>query len=215
MLARRPSTTDSITAGTTQSPLTRNTAMNTHTSDHYRKFEEIEAAFLKHHDEIERTTGRMDTLEDRITRTMSACEKLSSQVATMDSRFTTMFEKLETLLITRISVVSTTPTNPQELRARPQEQNRDTGNTTGTQWSIDCDASTGLDSATHRSYTTTTSSIQIRSPEKKKPRSTPDKYGNDDMTDTDNELIAVTQNETDQTGVQYTISRPSDEGTHE
>ena len=53
----------------------------------------------------------MDTLEDRITRTMSACEKLSSQVATMDSRFTSMFEKLETLLITRIP--ETPPPNSQ------------------------------------------------------------------------------------------------------
>jgi hypothetical protein len=64
----------------------------------------MEAAFFNHHKEIERATGRMDILEDRITRTMSACEKLSSQVATMESRFTSMFEKLETLLITSITV---------------------------------------------------------------------------------------------------------------
>ena len=190
--------------------------MNTQMSDQFRRFEEMEAAFLKNHDEIGKATGRMDQLEDRITRTMSACEKLSNQVAHMDSRFTSMFEKLETLLITRISGITTPPTNQQESRARPPDQNRDTGDTTGTRRLTDCDVSTGSDIATHQSHASTTSSIQIRSPEKKKPRPTPDTDGNDDdMTDTDNELIAVTQNETDQTGVQYTISRPSDEGTHE
>ena len=86
---------------------------NTQLSDHIRKFEEMEAAFQKNHDEIERASGRMDTLEDRITRTMSACEKLSSQVATMDSRFTSMFEKLEMLLIARIP--TTQHTDPQEM----------------------------------------------------------------------------------------------------
>ena len=47
-LTRQPSITDSTTVGTTQSPLTRNTGMNnTQMSENLRKFEEMEAAFLK------------------------------------------------------------------------------------------------------------------------------------------------------------------------
>jgi hypothetical protein len=85
-LTRRPSATDT-TVGTTQSPLTRNTAMNnTQMSEQHRQFDEIEAAFMKNHEAIGKATGRMDQLEDRITQTMSACEELSNQVALLDSR---------------------------------------------------------------------------------------------------------------------------------
>ena len=187
---------------------------NTQLSDHIRKFEEMEAAFQKNHDEIERASGRMDTLEDRITRTMSACEKLSSQVATMDSRFTSMFEKLEMLLIARIP--TTQHTDPQEM-ILTQDNNSITDEQIRTT-PTNCDDSTGSDTATHQSHASTISSIHIKSPEKKKPRPTPrnseDTDERNDGTTAQDRTPDATPKDTDQTGDQYTIFRPSDEREH-
>jgi hypothetical protein len=76
-----------------------------------------------------------------------------------------------------------------------------------------CDISVESDTATQQSCITTNGSI--KSPEKKKPRPTPRQMHQDDESDemeyTANDLPEATSKVTDQTGVQYTISRPSDE----
>jgi uncharacterized coiled-coil protein SlyX len=174
-LTRRLSATDT-TVGTTQSPLTRNTAMNnTQMSEQHRRFDEIEAAFIKNHEAIGKATGRMDQLEDRITRTMSACEQLSNQVALMDSRFTSMFEKLETLLTTRLPTQQTINyshdinDNNNSYHSRHTQREAQTG-------LMACDASMeSSDDDTQRSRASTTSSTLIKSPEKKKPCPTPNR----------------------------------------
>lgn len=190
---RRPSL--DTTVGTTQSPMTGLSAQHTQTSNN-RRFDDIEASFMRHQAEFSKTSERMTTLEDQVHRTMSACEQLSQQVTQMDSRFTSMLEKLETMLTIRLPI--STETIPANADAKTSQFPRTTSS----------DESMGSDTNTQQSKESTASTT-IQSPKKKKSRSSTLESTTDDNTKTNEH--DTTQTTTDQIQAQYTHHRLSDE----
>jgi chromosome segregation ATPase len=90
---RRPSL--DTTECTTQSPLTRTTQ---HQHSYMSRFDEMEAAILRNHEDSITTSTRVNQMDDRITRTMAACERVSSQVTNLESQMCRVFEKLDQIV---------------------------------------------------------------------------------------------------------------------
>lgn len=204
-LTRRPSI--DTTVSTTQSPMTRlshvhTTQGSTHTN---RQFEELEAAFLKHQEEFDKSATRMTTMEDRVTRTMSACEQLSKQVTNMDTRFMNMFEKLETLIMTRIPAVPLPDSTLQTSPAAPHLLSHDQ--------STSSDSSSNVSMASATDTLRSQASSALKSPEKKKHRTAashtaPQTSSDIAQTPADNPPT----NPSDQLEVQYNSDHLSDGG---
>jgi hypothetical protein len=207
---RRPSTDTTHTAGTTQSPMTRysNNHMTTQTIQD-KKFEEMEAAFLHNQEEFMRSTTRMNALEDRVTRTMSACEMLSNQVATMDSRFTRMFEKLEQLLMDRVPPAAQPSSDRLSHLIQPSA-----GGSAPTYPPCD-EVSTTSDMETQRSFESSTNSTIIQSPEKKKQRPSQTTAAASSDAATRSTRVSQQLFLSDQTEDQYTSTHLSDGGVPE
>ena len=140
-------------------------------------------------------------MDDRITRTMAACERVSSQVTNLESQMSRVFEKLD-------QIVNRLPPSPPQQQITIPASEADGSNSQKTP-SISS-RSKESDFATHQSNTSST----IRSPEKKKQKhkGRSEHLTQEDVTmqnsDSDNST-------TDQSGFQYTEPSPADGGEHE
>ena len=213
---RRPSM--DTTECTTQSPLTRTTTQH-QPNNHTSRFDELEAAILRNHEESLATSTRVSQMDDRITRTMAACERVSSQVNNLEAQMSRVFDKLD-LIVNRL------PSNFSTLNPGESAQRVDHNLPEITRPDIDCCDSYRTPSDSSRSHEDSdtaqtqpsNASSTVRSPEKKKqkqrdrrqstPPNTEDIPMQEQEEQSDNE-----NSKTDQPGSQYTASSPADGGT--
>lgn len=205
-MVRRPSM--DTTVGTTQSPTSRTTTAQS------PSFVELEAAFYRHQSEFTKVTTTVLEMDDRVTRTMAACNSTAQQILLIEGRLdqiTIALQHIANNTATQIpSPATTTPNHPETQGEEMQDSdaNRAQLDDTG---SVTSDKTPGSSNASMNTATSKSTHSSInKSPEKKKTR--PSTRANK-LSTTQNNTIII-QDPSDQQGRQYTSNSPSDGGSH-